>query len=308
MFNKLESLLLKFMPFFSWAFEHRTKKTRQIILNILKFFRNDFYKTEIKSQKIINNNISIPYFEVDKNIGIKKINLDKKLVNECVIDTENRFKNFDLNINTKGKTYLKKITQLEDYDKNSAVFKLATHPKLISSVSNYLGRAPILFNIQALYSSQQINNELSGSQFWHTDSSDLIGLKIWILCSNVGALDGPTICLGKSESDFISKKYFHKHGSKFKNDDIFDKYKDSVVKILGKKGTSFATDTYNCFHMGSRTKSRNGRLVLMINYVTRDSIYFWPCFRKLVSRKLNKNIKNLSNYQKQLLFPISLGL
>lgn len=246
--------------------------------------------------------------KIDRDLGVGKISLDAALVTDCIEDTKHRFQLMKAGQSKQKNTkkFLQSLTALRDYGPESAPFKLATSEGLVKAVAEYLGCAPVLWNIAAMYSppTEPEVGTLTGSQYWHRDSEDIASIKIWILCSDVNEENGPTHCLPRNLSDDIAVKIGYKQGEKIVDDAVISPYNSQAVRLVGVVGDTFVTDTCRCFHMGSRTGSSSDRLVLMFNYITRHSVYFWPCFRSLTARGLNESMRGLSKLQQDLLFPL----
>lgn len=245
--------------------------------------------------------------KIERDLGVGRIALDPALVAACVEDTKRRFQLMKAGQSGQRNTkkYLQSLTALRDYGSESAPFRLATSDDLVKAVSQYLGGAPVLWNIAAMYSPPTASEvgKLKGSQYWHRDSEDIASIKVWILCSDVSEENGPTHCLPRKLSDDIAVKIGYRQGEKIVDDAVMDPYNSQAVRLVGSIGDTFVTDTCRCFHMGSRTGSSSERLVLMFNFITRHSVYFWPGFRSLTSRGLNESMSGLSEMQRDLLFP-----
>jgi hypothetical protein len=250
-----------------------------------------------------------PSFEIDKDLGFNRISLDPALVAACVNDAKEHFRHSNHLKQKNTKEYLRVLSNLSNYESSSAAFELATSENLIKPIANYLGSAPVLWTISVLHSPPQPvepghgPRQWKGSQFWHRDGEDVTNVKVWILCSDVDANNGPTFCVPRKLSDELAKKIGYREGEKVKQDEILEPFSDEFFSLTGEAGTTFVTDTCRCFHMGSRTMDQRGRLVLMFDYVTRRSEKFWPIVSTLSERRINANIGNLNQLQKDLLYP-----
>jgi hypothetical protein len=245
-------------------------------------------------------------FVIGKDQGVGPVVLDRALVAECVADAKQRLEAMKAAVSERKnrKNYLQQLTTLADYDVDSAPFKLATNEKLVKAVADYLGAAPVLWDITAMYSPPASEGgALRGSQYWHRDGDDVTNVKVWVLCSDVSLKNGPTLCLPKAVSDKIADEIAYKQSDKLLDDRVIDPYLSDVFTLVGKSGDTFVTDTSRCFHMGSRTTADSERLVLMFHYVSRYAIYFWPWFRSKTSRSINPQVRDLSAIQKDLIFP-----
>lgn len=222
-----------------------------------------------------------PAFRVPESRGFLKVEgLDAELVQACVEDTKRRFaderaRNQQLN----RKPYFMELTQLADYDAQSAPFRLATMPSVVRAVSDYLGSFPQLYNITSVFSPSSDQTgartaaDWKGSQLFHRDGEDRRLLKLWILCSDVSEDHGPTMVLPADVSRRVAHRLRYHPGTKIP-DEPFVEHWDALASAVGPTGTVYATDTASCFHFGSRTTQESSRLVLMIHYMTEHSSYF----------------------------------
>ena len=296
-------------PYLTKLFVNTTLSRRQKIDALLKTFNPAAADAEKRALSRIQNFTSA--FDINRDLGFGQISLDPALVAACVDDTKLRFENLRSSTQNNTKEYLRVFSNLSDYDSSSAVFRLATSENLIKPIADYLDSAPVLWTIAAMYSPpppqscarEHDARQWKGSQFWHRDGEDVASIKVWVLCSDVKAENGPTVCLPRKTSDALAKRIGYKQGEKVTADEILDPYNAEFISLTGKTGATFATDTCRCFHMGSRTNDERGRLVLSFNYLTRRSQRFWPIVSSLSERQINANIGNLNQLQKDLLYP-----
>jgi len=253
------------------------------------FYSKIFFNFKLK--KVDNS-----FFQLSKDSGFQAIKLPTDLIDSIIQNTINLTRNRTLN----DKPYLKALTNIGDYKKDSPEMTLATHPQLLKSVQNYLGHAPYLYDITALHSpaplneSQNESEKYSGSQLFHRDGDDIRIVKVWILCSDVGHLNGPTTLLDAKLSEKISRKIRYKQESKIsleveKNLNLSE---NELQKAIGNSGTIYATDTVRLLHFGSRTDLSSERLVLMFHYVSFYSCYF----RRFAKRGKRKFLHPSINY------------
>lgn len=248
------------------------------------------------------------YFTLDKHIGFMRVNLPDELIQQVVSNAQNTAKSLSKN----DKPYLRALTDISDYDIDSPEMTLATDPKLLKSVQQYLGHTPYLYDITALHSpsatsqiqKMKINQSerFQGSQLFHRDGDDLRILKVWVLCSNVSDKNGPTTLLGANDSEKIARKIKYRQESKMPIDQERKLHLDilSYKKATGDIGTTFVTDTVRLLHFGSRTLEENERLVLMFHYVSFYSCYFRKFARRGKRKMLHPSTKfnQLSDIQK----------
>lgn len=249
------------------------------------------------------------YFTINEKLGYQHLE-QNSLTDECVKDTENRYLNLMKNRKDfiSKKPYFQEFCNLTDYPTDSAPFKFATEPSLIKAVANYLGEAPVLWNISVFYSPPSSiedieNKNFKGSQLLHRDAEDTKNVKIWILCSYISENSGPTVCLSSKISNKIWDEISYRQGTKIENEIILDNYKNEMFPLIGLKGEVFFTDTSECLHMGSRVIEPASRLVLMVHFVSRYSNYFWS-ISKTKRRFPSFDISTIEDYKKELFFPV----
>jgi hypothetical protein len=288
-------------------FEQSSLSFRKKIKKISKFLTPIKLKEDKKYYTVLSNLNVNSYFTINEKIGYQHLE-SNSLTDECVKDTESRYLNLMKNRKDfiSKKPYFQEFCNLTDYSTDSAPFKFATNPSLIKAVANYLGEAPVLWNISAFYSPPSSiedieNKNFKGSQLWHRDAEDTRNLKIWILCSDISENSGPTVCLSSEVSNKICNEISYKQGTKIENEIILNNYKNEMFSLVGAKGKVYVTDTSECLHMGSRVIEPTGRLVLMVHFISRYSNYFWS-ISKSKRRFPPFDINTLEDYKKELFY------
>jgi hypothetical protein len=235
-------------------------------------------------------------FKIDEEIGFTKINLPDTLLKQVVESTKIIKETRSAALN--DKPYLRAMSDISDYAIDSPEMTLATNPGVLRSVQEYLGHAPFLYDITALYSpSSSINNNgeralYSGSQLFHRDGDDLRICKIWILCSNVTMQNGPTTLMDANESEQIARSIDYKQETKLsvEKELALNIQVNRLKYAIGEVGTTYATDTVRLLHYGSRTSEENDRLVLMLHYVSFYSCYFRRFARRGKRKTLHTSV------------------
>jgi len=228
-----------------------------------------------------------PIFDMDPDIGFTSFTWpagQKDLVNQAIANTQ-KVNELDPWV---GKSYFRSIKSMKDYALGSPEMKLATSPEMLAAVSKYLGRLPMLLEVQArisLSDPDKPDSKLEGSQLYHRDMDDVSSVKVWILCSEVKKENGPTVLVPSKISHVVAKELGYKQGRKLPNDEPLAPYQDQIFEATGPVGTSFATDTCSSFHYGSRTQESKERLVLYFQYVSSTSVYFRPLGERAGNRK-----------------------
>ncbi len=233
-----------------------------------------------------------PIFDMDPDVGFTSFTWpaeQEDLVQQAIANTQ-KVNELDPWV---GKSYFRSIKSMKDYALDSPEMQLATSPEMLAAVSKYLGRLPMLLEVQARISLSDPDKpgaKLEGSQLYHRDMDDVSSVKVWILCSEVKKENGPTVLVPSKISHMVAKELGYKQGAKLPNDEPLAPYRDQLFEATGPVGTSFATDTCSTFHYGSRTQESKERLVLYFQYVSSTSVYFRP----LGERAGNRNKKYFS--------------
>lgn len=246
-------------------------------------------------------------FEIDKSVGFTSFSWPKEhlpLVRKAIANTQEASRTDTWS----GKSYFRSLRSMADYSLDSPEFRLATSPEMLKSVSNYLGKLPMLLDISArisLSDPDKPGDKLSGSQMFHRDMDDVASVKVWILCSEVKKENGPTVLLPISTSHEVAGTIGYRQGDKIPNDEPFKNVKGELFEAVGPVGTSFATDTCSSFHYGSRVQKSKERLVLYFQYVSSTSVYFRPLGERAGNRSRKfftvSNPETLTESQRVLL-------
>lgn len=248
-------------------------------------------------------------FEVKPDQGFAKFDVPN--FDPCIfIEFANTLKNEYLqrgSINQKNsKEYLQQIANLETIAKKNEIIEFALSGSILKSVANYFGKYPILHDISVFYSPanahlQTSEKKFQGSQLFHRDGGGTRCLKLWILCEDVSSDNGPTTLLPADISDAVCERLKYTPGKKFETDEPLNNVLSYSIKLIGKAGDWFATDTDRCLHYGSRTKKESSRLVMMFHFVDRNSLYYLPLIRNRYFKRytdLNLNNSNFPSYSK----------
>jgi len=222
----------------------------------------------------VNESNSLDSFDFSDS-AITTIQIDPEL-RERVLREQRSFEARQAKLTQKNKkTFLRELTDINDYPPNSPIFKLATDRQLVSKIGRYLGADPVLWNISYMISPPGGSEKLRGSQLWHRDGEDVRNIKVWLLLDDISENDGPTHVIGPDESEHIAEEIRYVQGVKV-SDAIINIFKPKVEILTGNLGDLKAFDSDRCFHMGSRMSSGSTRRVLMFHYVSRFCSYFWP--------------------------------
>jgi hypothetical protein len=155
---------------------------------------------------------------------------------------------------------------------DSPMLRLALRPDVIAAVSSYLGMVPVIAYLQVFYSEAGAD-EARSSQLFHCDADATSQVKIFVLCSEVTASNGPLTLLDARTSRTVRSRLGYHFGGKIKDKRLAGIVDQSDHRpIVGPPGTVCFVDTTQCFHFGSRVASGTApRLVTMIQYLTPSS-------------------------------------
>lgn len=159
----------------------------------------------------------------------------------------------------------------QNMNTQNPLVKTALQEPVLKLIASYLGQAPFLEYV-LLTLSQHTPGPLKSSQLWHHDHDNNNMVKMFIYLTDcVENEDGPFTLLPKKSSQKIKNAFFHKH---LKDDEVYSQVDESnVIKMRGKKLTSFICDTHQCYHMGSRLSSGHHRLLFTALFIGLPSAY-----------------------------------
>ena len=148
----------------------------------------------------------------------------------------------------------------------------ATQKRILNIVRNYFKETPYIGAINLVLSHKSDTDvSWSKSQLWHTDYNDTKMLKLVTYITDVQSIDdGPFTII---EKDICNKQRIpfvpiHKDDQSINN--LLDN--PDPHYIMGESGFSFFVDTHNCLHRGSRIRSTEPRIALIIIYQTSSSL------------------------------------
>jgi len=195
---------------------------------------------------------------------------------------------------------------IQDYiSLDSPFMRLALHPSLIYTITEYMGILPVLREISLFYSPN--TEKVQGrSQAYHLDGSDLRNIKVFLFVEDVTHDSGPLTIIPADVSERVyyalkKRKLTQKRNQKHEDETIYPLIrKEDVYPLVGKKGTIVLVDTDRCYHFGSRPGTKP-RWVLLFYYTSpfaRNLPWLWKRSKtKLPFRHLVKaNASNLASY------------
>lgn len=168
---------------------------------------------------------------------------------------------------TSVKDFWKSVLKPEDQTTNSVFVKIALHPKILAVVTQYLGQVPYLAEISLVVSEGINDGQWKASQLWHRDHNDKNMCKLFIYLTDVDVDTGPFTLIPADQVEKLKgERYFPIH----KKDEEMSRIGglSHATPMLGKKLSSFFVDTYRCYHMGSRTRRGEKRIMYIATYTT----------------------------------------
>jgi len=154
----------------------------------------------------------------------------------------------------------------------SPYLRFALDEEVIGPIAAYLGVVPILTEINGWYSAPGPTSPKS-SQLWHLDPADTMQIKVWVHCSDVDLDSGPLTVLDAHTSDELAERIGYRfEGDRYRvaDEEVLDVAgEESIVPLVGPKGTVGLVDTSMCFHFGSRVASDGPpRRMVLFQYLT----------------------------------------
>lgn len=169
---------------------------------------------------------------------------------------------------------LRHVPYMYDKDIVPKIIKPFIDERILNTVKNYFGYFPIISSIRLLYSPLPMPGlGLKMSQYWHHDPEGYNQLKCFINLKKVDNDNGPFFFLPQGISNKLRYENKDKHSGYVFRDltRIEDSYVESSLSYAqsnaGDTRDSILVDTSQCFHMGSRTKSKT-RYLLYCSYTS----------------------------------------
>lgn len=172
---------------------------------------------------------------------------------------------------------------------------LATHPKIISIVSEHLGSMPTIADISA-WRTEPNEGEVYGAHFFHRDRDDFRACKLFLYLTDVDTEDGPHIFAKGSHDPIFTRQQLIKMGlnaeemayvleglGRYSEKNIESFFSKNVAEITGGAGTCFLENTYG-FHRG-KPVTRKDRLLFQVLYT---NIVYPHRYKRFSTTKLNR--------------------
>ena len=168
-----------------------------------------------------------------------------------------------------GKTFMVPLLDQRSLTRESSYVRFALRPDVVAAVANYLGVVPVLGHIDVYYSSA-VDKRMISSKLFHCDGDDTSQIKVFILCSDVGPDNGPTVVMDASTSRLVRRKVRYAYRGRVTDDAVHLAVGPREFEsIVGPPGTVCFVDTSRCFHYGSRVEDDAvPRLVTIIQFLS----------------------------------------
>jgi hypothetical protein len=157
-----------------------------------------------------------------------------------------------------------------DLTPESPIVRLATHPRLLKPLAQYLGVVPILQYVQLMYSPNDRKAENSAQAF-HLDGQDVRSLQVFVYLDDVTEDNGPVTVVNAAASERLARtlRYRKTPTTKRVDDETVRRIVgDGNLRVMtGKAGSVCIFDGDRCFHFGSR-KATKPRRILQYEYVS----------------------------------------
>ena len=159
-------------------------------------------------------------------------------------------------------------------------YKYFTDDFFINLVGCYFNDKPLLTELKLLVSPICANKEkpYEGSQLFHTDFDDDKNIKVFVFLDDIDSSSGPLQALNRELTSSLvdASRYRNSRTSVSHSDDILPaRLSHNIKTFLGPAGSTVLIDTDACFHRGSRSCSRE-RKILYATYNKRTSFRFPP--------------------------------
>ncbi len=160
--------------------------------------------------------------------------------------------------------------RLATVEQRLELIKIALDRRMLAMAAAYLGVLPVITEAD-FYCSFPVEGAFTKSQLWHCDDDARDVLKVFFYCDDVTTDDGPFELIEPARSRTARSTIGYRYaGRRYRvSDEAMAREVPSseITPIVGARGTTFAVDTVNCFHRGSRIVDKDRRrVVAMICY------------------------------------------
>ncbi len=174
---------------------------------------------------------------------------------------------------TKIRSFFTKMTGDEDMHADSIYVRFALQPAVQKLVCSYFhDTVPYLAEVGLILSTGTDAKEWSDSQLWHLDYADSRTVLLWVYLSDVHDIEnGPFTYIPVDASAKVPNTFFPGRVT----DDMVEKagLTAEARRVYGPKHKAFYVDTARCYHLGSRLKPGQQRLVYLATFITHKPLY-----------------------------------
>jgi hypothetical protein len=210
-------------------------------------------------------------FAIPSDLGFAVFGPDRfPELREIVDAATRRFAEIDPDaMREKGKPFMVPIVDQASLTRESPFVRFALRPDVLRAVASYLRVVPILSSIEVFYS-RSVDRELMSSQLLHCDGDDTRQMKIFVLCTEVTADNGPLTIMPVRQSEELRRRVGYEYRNRVSDEEAVRALgTPEFTAVEGRPGTTCFVDTSRCFHYGSRVETRDGgRLVTIVQYLT----------------------------------------
>jgi hypothetical protein len=230
-------------------------------------------------------------FEVPRDAGWTLLSAGKIAAASPVVDAARAIvASTDFaNVSFERKEQVTSLLDMTALDVTSPFQRFATSEEVVAGIADYLGMVPVLQYVGVWYS-RHIERAPYSSQLYHKDGESPAQLKLFLLCSDVAAENGPLTVVGARTSQRVANHLrYSVYGGRVDDGAVRAIAGPDEHALTGPPGTIAVVDTDRCFHFGSRVhKGAAPRVLVMFQYLTplsfRLSFGRHARFRDLASR------------------------
>jgi hypothetical protein len=167
------------------------------------------------------------------------------------------------------KTFMVALLDQNRVTLDSSFIRFALRPDVLAAVADYLRVVPVLGHVNVYYSSS-VDRRMISSKLFHCDGDDTAQIKVFVLSSEVGPENGPTVVMDAETSKLVRRKVRYAYRARVTDEEVFAAVGPREFQpVTGPPGTVCFVDTSRCFHYGSRMKDdATPRLVTIIQFLT----------------------------------------
>jgi hypothetical protein len=169
-----------------------------------------------------------------------------------------------------NKPFMVKLMEKDTLSADSPLLRFALRRDIVASAAAYLGVVPILQFANVMFSSHAAADPAK-SQLYHCDSDEAEQVKVFILCEEVTADNGPLTFVPAWQSQAVRDRVQYKYKTRLTDEAVREAAQEPLQETMltGAAGTSAFLDTSRCLHYGSRFRDTSARrLVVMLQYIT----------------------------------------